>query len=773
MLLSACLIVKNEELTLNKCLESMEDIVDEIIIVDTGSTDTTMEIARKYTDRIYQFNWTNSFADARNESLRHAQGRYILIIDADEYFDEETKVNLRPFLEENAIAGGFLNVYNYTGHFTGRIDYTPVMLLRIIRNGFYYTEDIHEQVDYRIFKDKDPVLPLPVILHHIGYMFEIVEAKKKRDRNQTILEKLVQQRPDDVFQRLNLAAEFLRYGEFEKGLPLVEQNHREFDIINKLKNKEPVDGNSHLVARNYKFHIIALENLHRLTEAIAIADEALTILPRMTDFLYLKANCQREQGHLLEAKASYQKCLEQGDISIGLYDKIVGSGSFLSHLYLGVLWAEFGDDQLAFRHFTISFFGKPTEAPNMVFYLMHFMPKDENALYNYLESKIIDVETLHNYAEAYVVNQMPNSLNVVTRIEEKKISSVMIERARCAHALQSGKKAFLELVDSHNGIHNYWLAIYYAEMGMYNEAEDYFYQSGIGGINLWESLKPVLLDQSPEAPAITGFLRDLVAMRAEKIFLKWMPLAPDFDECWMYLKYSPFHPLLMDIEWRGDNVHQCEMNAMRLFKSKDFANTKFWIEKALLYPPTVTKILIEADLALAENRVKDATKLLAFGKIVFEESIAIDQALKNLTGSTDAMEILSSARTMHRLEDFFMNPMDAYRKNVVDTMPLNIQLAQLHLRGSALAKQAKADAEAGKVMDVRSRIQEMQEILTFLRSSLDPTLEISIQTDEIYLFYFKMLIRWFVSPKEIPNEYDAFIEFWESWAKTWAKAQVK
>ncbi|MEB9686074.1 glycosyl transferase [Bacillus thuringiensis serovar pingluonsis] len=82
--ISLCMIVKNEEHTLEKCLKSIKDVVDEIIIVDTGSTDKTKKIARKWTDRVYDFSWCNDFSAARNESFSYATMDYILWLDADD-----------------------------------------------------------------------------------------------------------------------------------------------------------------------------------------------------------------------------------------------------------------------------------------------------------------------------------------------------------------------------------------------------------------------------------------------------------------------------------------------------------------------------------------------------------------------------------------------------------------------------------------------------------------------------------------------------------------
>ena len=85
--LSLCMIVKDEEEVIRRCLDSVINIVDEIIIVDTGSTDKTKEIAKEYTRKVYDFKWIDDFSEARNFSFSKASKEYILWMDADEYFD--------------------------------------------------------------------------------------------------------------------------------------------------------------------------------------------------------------------------------------------------------------------------------------------------------------------------------------------------------------------------------------------------------------------------------------------------------------------------------------------------------------------------------------------------------------------------------------------------------------------------------------------------------------------------------------------------------------
>ena len=147
--ISLCMIVKNEEAVLARCLASYAPVVDEIIIIDTGSTDKTKDIALKYTDLVYDFTWTGNFSDARNYSFSKATQEYIFCADADEVLDEENqklfllmKANLLPEIDiVQMYYGNQLShntIYNYDK------EYRPKLYKRI-RN-FIWEGSIHEAV---------------------------------------------------------------------------------------------------------------------------------------------------------------------------------------------------------------------------------------------------------------------------------------------------------------------------------------------------------------------------------------------------------------------------------------------------------------------------------------------------------------------------------------------------------------------------------------------------------------------------------------------------
>lgn len=101
ILISACIIVKNEENNIGRCLDSIRDVTDEIIIVDESSTDNTVKICQNYTDQIFNFEWTGSFADKRNYASEKARNEWILVIDADEFLTEDSKNEIRQIRDES------------------------------------------------------------------------------------------------------------------------------------------------------------------------------------------------------------------------------------------------------------------------------------------------------------------------------------------------------------------------------------------------------------------------------------------------------------------------------------------------------------------------------------------------------------------------------------------------------------------------------------------------------------------------------------------------
>lgn len=168
--ISACLIVKNEEEVLARCLDSLKGIVDEIIIVDTGSTDRTKEIAAIYTDRIYEFVWIDDFAAARNFSFSKATMDYIYVADADEVIDGDNKDKFielkRAILPEIEIVQmKYMNQLQYNTTYNFDEEYRPKLYKRL-RN-FYWVDPVHESVTLEpvVYDSEIEIIHLPLNNH--------------------------------------------------------------------------------------------------------------------------------------------------------------------------------------------------------------------------------------------------------------------------------------------------------------------------------------------------------------------------------------------------------------------------------------------------------------------------------------------------------------------------------------------------------------------------------------------------------------------------------
>lgn len=168
--ISLCMIVKNEEKILARCLDSIAFLMDEIIIVDTGSTDSTKEIAKCYTDQVYDFKWVDDFSAARNESFRYATKDYIYVADADEVLDEvnrarfaQLKENILPEIE--IVQMKYCNQLQFGTAYNFDEEYRPKLYKRLRQ--FQWTEPVHEMVrlDPIIYDSEIEIMHLPEQVH--------------------------------------------------------------------------------------------------------------------------------------------------------------------------------------------------------------------------------------------------------------------------------------------------------------------------------------------------------------------------------------------------------------------------------------------------------------------------------------------------------------------------------------------------------------------------------------------------------------------------------
>ncbi len=218
-LLSLCMIVKNEEAHLARCLGSVAGQVDEMVVVDTGSTDRTIEIARQFGARIFQIPWRDDFAAAKNEALARARGEWILLLDADEEFlgapAEKTSPEFRPFLQTTTADALQLRVRNRMP--PGELEqYQEFDLTRLWRNrpDFRYSGAIHEQIRPAIQRAGGMIAQSPFVILHHGYACPTVQGNRQRaERNLRLLQAALEKDPENPYLLYHLGATYKDRGE--------------------------------------------------------------------------------------------------------------------------------------------------------------------------------------------------------------------------------------------------------------------------------------------------------------------------------------------------------------------------------------------------------------------------------------------------------------------------------------------------------------------------------------------------------------------------------
>lgn len=199
---SACLIVKNEEELLGDCLTSIRDWVDEIIVVDTGSTDRTVEIAKTYGAKVFHHPWEGDFSKARNQSLSYATGEWIFIIDADERLYAEDVPELQKLLKDSRVEVISLNVYNVYGDNDSGVTFLPSTRLFRRSLGLRYDGIVHNTL---VYAETQPIVRTGVRLKHLGYGLDPEKMRKKLARSRELLEKQLAGSPDNAFALFNYA----------------------------------------------------------------------------------------------------------------------------------------------------------------------------------------------------------------------------------------------------------------------------------------------------------------------------------------------------------------------------------------------------------------------------------------------------------------------------------------------------------------------------------------------------------------------------------------
>jgi len=215
--LSACLIVKDEERFLPACLASLEGVADELVVVDTGSTDRTVELARAAGAIVDHFRWCEDFAAARNASLERASGEWVLVIDADERLDPSTRPALERALDDPSAQAWLVEVVSG--------DDVVAQLPRLFRrrDDVRFERAVHESVGGALAALGIALRPSGVRFWHDGYRPEVLADRDKHARNEALLERAVERDSGDLFARFKLASTLRARGDVGAALAQYEE----------------------------------------------------------------------------------------------------------------------------------------------------------------------------------------------------------------------------------------------------------------------------------------------------------------------------------------------------------------------------------------------------------------------------------------------------------------------------------------------------------------------------------------------------------------------
>lgn len=309
MYISQCLIVKNEESNIEYCLTHLKSVVDEQIVVDTGSTDKTVEIAKSLGAKVFCFNWINDFSAARNFTLDKAKGDWIIFLDCDEYFSEESV----PLIKDSIIKHGEKSgIDALTCEFID-LDVTNNRILSSVKNisprifkrkkYLRYKKRVHE-----ILQDvkNNPINPVCsdvsnlLKIFHTGYSEESKKEKNKDNRNLNLLAKEIEENPKDIRWILYYGKQLNSAGRKEESLDYAFKAYKLMDIN---------------VFYDYYYSIYSLIMINMVSlkkpynEIKEIFDEAISKYPQYPDYYMSMGTAALRDENINEAIDLFEKCI--------------------------------------------------------------------------------------------------------------------------------------------------------------------------------------------------------------------------------------------------------------------------------------------------------------------------------------------------------------------------------------------------------------------------------------------------------------------------------
>ncbi|ASW43116.1 MAG: glycosyltransferase [Epulopiscium sp.] len=333
-MISICMIVKNESKVLEKSLESIKDYNFEIIIVDTGSSDNTKEIARKYTDKVYDFKWCNDFSQARNFSISKAANDFVLVLDADEVIIDIDLKEIEKLINKNSEKVGRIIIKNEYYRDGNKFTYKEYVNRLFNKNLFIYKGLIHEQVttqNGKLFRTYN----LPLEIHHIGYNNEEITRKNKIIRNIEMLKEALRENSEDPYIYYQLGKSYYMNDNFKEAKYNFE-TALSFNLDTKFEYVQDL-------IETYGYSLIKLEEYKNSMKLLNLYNE----YKNSADFIFLIALIYMNNGFFNEAIIEFENAKR---IEICKMD---GVNDYLANYNIGVILECLGNKEKAIKYYKI------------------------------------------------------------------------------------------------------------------------------------------------------------------------------------------------------------------------------------------------------------------------------------------------------------------------------------------------------------------------------------------------------------------------------------
>ncbi|WP_339318963.1 glycosyltransferase [Paenibacillus sp. FSL R10-2734] len=346
--ITLCMIVKNEAKHLEKCLSSVQGLVSEIIIADTGSEDNSKDIALKFGAKVIDIPWENDFAKARNLSLEYATSPWILVLDADEAIDHWREEQIQHLLDAAHIHGYWLPIIHYISE-ASETDFVTDHVCRLFRNDnrIIFRGIIHEETASSIWEllaGEIAFAEWPI--YHYGYLEEELQRKNKYQRNLALINSGLQLQPSHLILRYALGVEYYQQ----------EQYKAAADILHPLLAEVPAQS-------GYAFDIYlktayALQLCGHNQEAEEVFHAGSLLFPDFIDLLEGYATLLLEQGQLGKARHFLKQALKNRDTA-HKYPSSSGSGTYRTELLAGKVCEKLFLYSNAREHYEVAIQFKP------------------------------------------------------------------------------------------------------------------------------------------------------------------------------------------------------------------------------------------------------------------------------------------------------------------------------------------------------------------------------------------------------------------------------